>query len=124
MHVVMQQQAKELEVMIVPRDFAIEVAEQKASLERYSLEEVCDAGYDVGGTVRACRAGPACPNYKFVSDDYGESEYCSQEEYHKLEAQVKILEHQAPMLDFYWNTRGKTNCQMFLNDFGLLTSYE
>lgn len=53
-------------------------------------------------TVRTVRfnnvqAGGLCPNFEIHGSDYEQEEYCAQEQYHKLRAQLRILQYRQPM---------------------------
>ena len=123
MHVIRTQSAKEIEVMVIPVNHSPEMANIERILQDWSpVGAMCGAGYKNDGSFQHCSAPTSCPHT--VMDDCDGSEwYCSQERHEKLEAQLRNLQYRQPMLNFYWNSRGKSDCQLFLRESGLVTQY-
>ena len=121
MHAIRVHRNKEVEVMVLPVDHSMQMENMQRIIEDWSSKsEECDAGYKEDGTFRACRL-PNCPNT--VRDDLNDP-FCSQAQHHQLRALLKNLKHRQPMLDFYWNSKGKSDCQNFLETSNLVTRYE
>lgn len=49
--------------------------------------------------------------------------YCALERRQQLRKYFRNLQYRQPMLDFYWNSKGKSDCQQFLKESGLVTRY-
>ncbi|KAJ5284305.1 hypothetical protein N7505_002285 [Penicillium chrysogenum] len=121
MHAITVHRNKEVEVMVLPVDHSMEMENMQRILEDWSSNsEECNAGYNEDGTFRACRLGDSCPNT--LMDDLDDF-FCSQERHHQLRARLRNLQHRQPMLDFYWNSKGKSDCQNFLEKSNLVTRY-
>jgi hypothetical protein len=122
MHAISVHRNKEVEVMVLPVDHSMEMENMQRILEDWSSKsEECDAGYNEDGTFRACPLGDSCPNT--LMDDFNNS-FCSQVRYHQLRARLKNFQLRQPMLDFYWNSKGKSDCQNFLEESNLVTRYK
>lgn len=51
-HVIREQNTEELDVMVVPVDYSLEIANVERMLQNWSLAGKCDAGYDEDGTMQ------------------------------------------------------------------------
>lgn len=110
----MQKNIQEVEVMVLPDDSSSEIEEIRAWLKQYSVKVHCGAGYDEEGTLQPCQMRLGCLNVEM--DGYEEFPYfyCSLEHYHKLRLRKHRLECRDAMLEFYWNSRGRSDFQTFL----------
>ncbi|KAJ5480222.1 hypothetical protein N7530_005731, partial [Penicillium desertorum] len=124
MHAIRVHRNKEVEVMVLPVDHSMDMENIQRILEDWSpRSEECDAGYNEDGTFRACQLGVSCPNTLTDDSDGYPHYFCSQERHQKLRARLRNLQHRQPMLDFYWNSKGKSDCQNFLEKSNLVTRY-
>ena len=122
MHVIRTQSAKELEVMIILVNHSPEMTNIKRILQDWSpVGMTCDTRYKNDGSFQRCSAPTSCLNTMMYDSDHYPEWYCSQEQHHQLRAQLWNLQYRQPMLNFYWNSRGKSDCQQFLRESGLVT---
>lgn len=123
-HALRIQQNREIEVMVLPINYASEVADLKSAMEELCAStKDCDAGFNVDGTFQHCSNGDLCPNLMMDDNDYAPNFYCALERRHELRKGLRNLQHRQPMLDFYWDSKGKSNCQQFMGESGLVTPY-
>jgi hypothetical protein len=96
---------------------------QRAFDEMSSDSTNCEAGYNVNGTLQRCSNVGSCPNTMMYENGGEPDFYCSQQRRQELRNDLRNLQYRQPMLDFYWNSRGKSDCQQFLKESGLITQY-
>lgn len=123
MHFLKPKSIKEVEVMVLPDDSSSKIEGIRTWLEEYSMEAQCSAGYDENGTFHPCQSGSYCKNRVMGGNEEYPQFYCSLEYYHELRLRKRRLECRDAMLEFYWNSRGRSDFQTFLRESGLITSY-
>lgn len=121
MHI-MNNDRKEIEVMVIPVDHSPEIARMEQWLAKIETKDPFYAGYDEQGCFHACQ-DPDCRNMRDDGNEICPDSCCAQEEYCRLEARRDRLLHQQPLLQFYWRTKGKTDVQEFLRQSDLVSSY-
>lgn len=110
--------------MVLPINYASEMADIQRALEELSADTTnCDAGFNRNGTFQRCSNGGFCPNTMAYDNGVELEFYCSLERRHELRKEFRNLQYRQPMLDFYWNSRGKSDCQQFLKESGLVREY-
>lgn len=114
---------KEVEVMVLPDDSSSKIEGIRTRLKECSLKAQCGAGYDENGTFYPCQPGSLCQNMVMGGNEESPHFYCSLEYYHELRLRKRRLVCRGSMLEFYWNSRGRSDFQMLLKESGLVTSY-
>ncbi|CAI7624712.1 unnamed protein product [Penicillium manginii] len=124
-HALRTQGNKEIEVMVLPVNHASELADIETIIEELSLDTAnCDAGFNADGTFQRCSNMGVCRNTTMYDNGVEPQFYCALERRHELRKDIKNLQYRQPMLDFYWNSKGKSDCQQFLKESGLVTQYK
>lgn len=110
--------------MVLPINYSLEMADIQREIEELSPDTTnCDAGFNENGTFQHCSNVGLCPN-TMMDENGGEPIfYCALDRRQKLRKYFRNLQYRQPMLDFYWNSKGKSDCQQFLNESGLVTHY-
>lgn len=110
--------------MVLPINYASEMADIQRAIEELSPDTTnCDAGFIENGTFQRCSNKGLCPNIMMDDNGCEPDFYCALERRHELRKDLRNLQYRQPMLDFYWNSKGKSDCQQFLKDSGLVTQY-
>lgn len=109
--------------MVLPVNIASEIADVDKYLQDSCLDGNCDAGFGENGKLKACTLGPLCPNIEMYGPGEfplfrGQKENCC-----RLGLYKRALLRRDAMLEFYWNSSGKTDSLKFLKDSGLVTRY-
>ncbi|KAF3399873.1 hypothetical protein F1880_008442, partial [Penicillium rolfsii] len=93
-HAIRTQSNKEIEVVVLLINYSLEIADIQREIEELSPNTTnCDAGFN------------------------------KNERRQQLRKCFRNLQYRQPMLDFYWNSKGKSDCQQFLKESGLVTQY-
>lgn len=110
--------------MVLPINYASEMADIQRAIEELSPDATnCDAGFNENGTFQRCSNGGLCPNLMMDDNGWEPNFYCALERRYELRKDLRNLQYRQPMLDFYWNSKGKSDCQQFLKESGLVTQY-
>ena len=121
MHVIENQGISAPVVMVVPVNYPSEIAEYNECIKNIEIDGCsCSVGYTADGSFMPCDDGAVCPN--LVVDEF--DSYCALERGMKLKGERDSLELRRYLLHFYWHKTGKTSCQEFLKESGLIHDYK
>ena len=114
-----------VEVIVSPVDHSADIARLCDTVKQLTskITDDCDSGYSEDGSFQMCPHGSLCPNIQMDDNVTAPGYYCAAEQAHRCELQRQNVQNRQAMIEFYWNTRGRSDSNEFLRDSGLVMAY-